>query len=207
MKDTRGERGFTLIELMMAMVVLAVGMLGGMVLILIGMQTNSRSKTDTVATVLDQEIIERFTTLKQYPKPTFVTVYDCALTGGNAHEANLGQGANPTGNGATLYTNATAPTTAQVGDVDWTQPVPTLATATQQGYAMEYQTCSGDIYEIRWNVMDLTPATPPAGSSGRLSALTVSARPKSAVTATTAGAQNRAVLFAFPVTLHSLIED
>jgi prepilin-type N-terminal cleavage/methylation domain-containing protein len=204
---TRRESGFTLVELMMAMVVLAIGMLGGMVLIVMGMQTNSRSKTDTASTVLDQEIIERFSTLKQYPQPTFVTIYDCALTGNNAHEANLGQGAGPTGNGATLYTTTTAPTTAQVGDIDWTQPVPVLATATQQGYAMEYQTCSGDIYELRWNVMDMTPATPPAGSSGRLSLLTVSARPTSAVTATTAGAQNRAVLFAIPVTLRSLIEN
>jgi prepilin-type N-terminal cleavage/methylation domain-containing protein len=206
-KSIPGEGGFTLVELMVAIMILAIGMLGSIALIVMGMQTNSRSKTDTVATVLDQEIIERFSTLKQYPQPTFVTIYDCALTGANAHKANLGQGPSPTGSGATLYTTSTALTTAQVGDVDWSQAAPALATATTQGYAMEYQTCSGDIYEVRWNVMNLTPATPPAGSSGRLSLLTVSARPTTAVLATAAGAQNRAVVYAFPVTLRSLIED
>jgi prepilin-type N-terminal cleavage/methylation domain-containing protein len=203
------EAGMTLVELMIAITVLAIGMLGTMGMIVMGMQTDSRSKTDTTATVLDQEIIEGFSTLKQYPQPTFVTIYDCALSagGGNTHQANLGQGALPAGSGATLYTAGNAPSAAQVGDVDWTQPVPTLATSATQGYAMEYQTCSGDIYEVRWNVMDLTPATPPAGSSNRLSLLTVSARPRSAVTANAGGSQSRAVLYAWPVTLRALIED
>lgn len=201
------QLGFTLIELMIAVSVLGIGMLGAMVLMLMGMQTNSRNKTDTTATVLDQEIIELYSTLKVYPQPTFVNINDCATTAASVHEADLGQGPRPTGNGAVLYTAATAPTTAQVGDVDWTQAAPTLATATQPGYAMEYQTCTGDIYEVRWNVMNLTPATPPAGSSGRLSLLTVSARQKSALTATAGGAQNRAVLFALPVTLRSMIEQ
>jgi prepilin-type N-terminal cleavage/methylation domain-containing protein len=202
-----GEGGFSLPELMIAISVLAIGMLGSMEMMVMGMQTNSRNKTDTTATMLDQEIIEEYSTLKNYPKPTFVNIYDCALNGTNVHEADLGQGASPTGNGAVLYTTSTALTTAQVGDIDWTQPVPTLATSSTAGYAMEYQTCSGDIYEVRWNVMDMTPAAPPAGSSGHLSLLTVSARPKSAVTATTAGSANQAVLFAVPVTLRTLIEN
>jgi prepilin-type N-terminal cleavage/methylation domain-containing protein len=210
-KDTASrESGMTLIELMIAITVLAIGMLGTMGMIVLGMQTDSRSKTDTTATVLDQEIIEGFSTLKQYPNPTFVTIADCALNGNNTHQASLAKGPLGTGNGATLYTAGSAPTTAQVGDIDWTQPVPVLATAAAQGYAMEYQTCSGDIYEVRWNVMDQTPAGfPPAGGSGsvRLSLLTVSARPRSAVAADTAGTQNRAVLYGWPVTLRALIEQ
>ena len=199
------EGGFTLIELMIAISVLAVGMLGAMTMMLMGMQTNSRSKTDTTATVLDQEVIELYSTLKTYPVPAAtVNIYDCALTGNNVHEAGLGKALSP-GAGATLYTSASAPSTAQIGDIDWSLPVPTLATTTVPGYAMEYQTCSGDIYEVRWNITDLTPAAPPAGSSGHLTLLTVSSRPKSAVDATTAGAQNRAILFAFPVTLRSLL--
>ena len=199
--------GFTLLELMIAIAVLGIGLLGAMGMILAGMQTNSRNNRDSTATVLDQEVIELYSTLKNYPKPTFVVINDCALAGGNAHEADLGQGPNPLGNGATLYTAATAPTAAQVGDIDWTQPAPALATAVNPGYDMQYQTCGGDVYEVRWNVMDMTPAVPPAGSSGRLSLLTVSARPLSMATATAAGAQNQAVLFAIPVTLRSLIEN
>ena len=203
--STRGAGGFTLIELMIAMSVLAIGMLSAMALMLMGMQMNSASKTDTTATVLDQEIIELYSTLKTYPLPGTVNIYDCALNGNNIHVADLGKGAAPNGNGAVLYTAATAPTTAQKGDIDWSQPVGTLATTTVPGYAMEYQTCSGDIYEVRWNVMDLTPATPPAGSSGRLTLLTVSARQRSALVATSAGAQNREILFALPVTLRSML--
>jgi prepilin-type N-terminal cleavage/methylation domain-containing protein len=203
-KNPFRQRGFTLMELMAAIAVLAIGLLGTMALMLTGMQTNSASRTDTTATVLDQEIIEFYSTLKNYPLPGTVNIYDCALNGTNFHQANLGKAVNP-GNGATLYTAASAPTTAQVSDVDWTQPVTTLATTVVPGYAMEYQTCSGDIYEVRWNVMDLTPAAPPAGSSGHLTMLTVSARQKSAVVATAAGASNRAVLFAVPVTLRSML--
>lgn len=205
-RDRARQVGFTLIEMMIAIAVLGIGMLGTIILLTMGMQSDSRNKSDTTATVLDQEIIEFYSTLKTYPQPTFVTITDCAVTN-NTHEADLGQGAAPTGNGAVLFTTATAPTTAQVGDIDWTQAVPTLATPTQPGYAMEYQTCSGDIYEVRWNVMNLTPAAPPAGSSGRLSLLTVSARQRSAVIATANGAQNQAVLYAIPVTLRSMIAN
>ena len=205
-RGTRGETGFTLIELMIAIAVLGVGMLGAMGLMLLGMQTNSANKTDTTATVLDQEVIELYSTLKTYPTPTFVNIYDCALNGNNIHEADLGQAVSP-GNGATLYTAGTAPSAAQIGDINWTVAAPALATGASAGYAMEYRTCSGDIYEVRWNVMDLTPAVPPVGSKGRLSLLTVSARQRSAVLATTGGAKNRAVLYAIPVTLRSLIED
>jgi prepilin-type N-terminal cleavage/methylation domain-containing protein len=204
-KNGYAAGGFTLIELMIAISVLAIGMLGAMTLMLMAMQSNSASKTDTTATVLDQEIIELYSTLKNYPLPGTVQIYDCALTGNNFHLGDLGKGAAPNGNGAVLYTAGTAPSTAQIGDVDWSQPVTTLATTTAPGYAMEYQTCSGDIYQVRWNVLDLTPAVPPAGSNGRLTLLTVSARQKSAVVATAAGAQNRAVLFALPTTLRSML--
>ncbi len=200
------EGGFTLVELMVAIAVLAIGMLGGMAMIVMGMQTNYRGKTDTAATMLDQEIIEKFATLKNYPKPTTINITDCAVAGASTHLADIGQAASP-GNGAVLYTAGTAPTTSQIGDVDWTQATPTLATTTTAGYGMRYQICSGDIYEVRWNITNLTPAVPPAGSSGRLSLLTVSARPVSAVVATAAGAANQAVLYARPVTLRSLIED
>src|SRR6266567_4650621 len=179
----QSESGFTLVELMFAIAVLAIGMLGAMGLLMIGMQTDSRSKTDTTATVLDQEVIEFYSTLKAYPTGTFITINDCGLAGANAHEADLTQGAQPAGNGATLLAS---------GDIDWTLAAPTLATATTPGYAMDYTTCSGDIYEVRWNVTSLNPATPPVGSSNRLSLLTVSARPRSAVVATAAGAQNQA---------------
>src|SRR5713101_4198381 len=150
-----GERGMSLLELVIAMVVLTVGMLGSMIMILTGMQSNSRNKTDNAATVLDQEILEMFATLNNYPKSGYVRIYDCALSGGSAnqHRASLSQGTFSAsgGNGAPLNS---------AGDIDWTQSTPTLATSTTQGYAMRYQTCSGDIYEVRWNIMDANQSLP-----------------------------------------------
>src|SRR5216683_1215534 len=181
--------GMTLIELMIAMTVLAIGLPACMMMILVGMQTNSRNKTDTTATILDQEIVEKFATLKQYPKPTFVAIYDCALSGGsaNVHNASLGAGVAPAGSGAALYTGASA---SEVGNIDWTQAVPALATSAAQGYAMESQTCSGDIYEVRWNVMEISP-----NPNSRISQLTVSARE------TAAAGSKLGMLFAPPTTL------
>jgi prepilin-type N-terminal cleavage/methylation domain-containing protein len=195
------ESGMSLIELLIAMAVLSVGMLGAMILLVMAMKTNTRSKTDTAATVLDQEILEKFATLKNYPKPLTVTINDCALSAANAHLASLGQGPAPTGSGATLYTTSTAPTPDKVGDIDWSQPSPTLGTSTTPGYAMRYQTCSGNIYEVRWNVMEVSP-----NPNSRISLLTVSSEQIAAVRQGAATASD-AILFARPTTLRTLIEN
>ena len=182
----------SIIELLIGMTVLTVGMLGSMIMVISGMQSNFRSKSDTSAVVLDQEILEKFATLKNYPKTGTANIYDCALTGSNLHLASLVQAANP-GAGAILYSAGTAPTPAQVGDVDWTQPSPTLATDTTAGYAMQYRTCNNDLYEVRWNIMEVSP-----NPTSRISLLTVSSRPLSA--------QSRG-LFVVPTTLRTLIEN
>jgi Tfp pilus assembly protein PilV len=192
-----------LIELVIAMTVLTVGLLGSMIMIVTAMESNQRNKTDNASTILDQELLEEFATLNNYPKPGSVTITDCATSVGNAnqHFASLGQGTFASGgNGAVLYTTSTAPMASNVGDVDWTQSTPTLATSTTAGYAMMYQTCGGDIYEVRWNIMDAN-ATLPAGTVSRLSLLTVSARQ----TGIKGGAN--AMLFAQPKTLRTLIES
>jgi prepilin-type N-terminal cleavage/methylation domain-containing protein len=192
----RGERGMSLIELLIAMSVLTVGMLGSMIMILVGMQSNTRNKTDSTAVVLDQEILEMFATLNNYPKTGAVAIFDCGLTAGaaNQHNAALVQGAAPAGNGAVVYTAATAPLPSQVGEIDWTQPTPTLATSGVTGYAMRYQACNGDTYEVRWNVMQVNP-------NSRDSLLTVSSRQL------TAQGSSSAMLFSNPTTLRTLIEN
>jgi Tfp pilus assembly protein PilV len=194
--------GMGLIELMIAMTVLTVGMLGSMVMIVVGMESNTRNKRDNSATILDQEILETFGTLKNYPKSGTVTINDCALMGSsaNAHLASISttSGSYPTGTGAALV--ATGSVSQNVGDIDWTQATPTLATSTVAGYAMMYQTCGGEIYEVRWNVMDAN-STIPAGSVSRISLLTVSSR----LTGNANG--KNGMLFAPPTTLRTLIES
>jgi prepilin-type N-terminal cleavage/methylation domain-containing protein len=188
-----GESGMTLVELLVAMAVLAVGMLGSMLLMVAGMQTNTRNRTDTTGAVLDQVVIEEFATLKNYPKTGTVNINDCSTGSGNLHLASVVQAAGPNGAGATLDA---------AGNVDWTQAAPTLATSTTAGYAMRYRTCSGDIYEVRWNVMEVNP-----NPNSRISLLTVSSRQIAAQAAQTAGAANQGVLYARPTTLRTLIEN
>jgi len=184
--------GMSLLELMVAMGVLAVGMLGATGMILAGVQANSRNKTDTAAVVLDQQILEQFATLNNYPKAGTVTIADCGLIGANSHLASLT--ATVAGAGATLYTAGTAPIPGQIGDIDWTQPTPPLATAATAGYAMQYRTCNGDLYEVRWNVMLVN------GGTSNLSLLTVSSRQ-------VAAANTRAsILFSNPTTLRTMID-
>jgi prepilin-type N-terminal cleavage/methylation domain-containing protein len=189
------DLGMSLIELIIAMAVLSIGMLGAMTLMVVGMSNNANSKTDTAATILDQQILEEFATLKNYPKNSTVTITDCALTGSNTHLASLFQAASP-GNGATLYTSATAPMPSLIGAVNWSVAAPTLATSGASGYAMHYKTCNGDMYEVRWNVTEL---------NNRLSLLTVSSQQLSGVNVGSNGAKN-ALLHARPTSLKTLIE-
>jgi Tfp pilus assembly protein PilV len=190
--------GMGLIELMIAMTILTVGMLGSMIMILTGMESNTRNKRDNAATILDQEILETFATLKNYPQTGFVNIYDCA-TSSNYHQASIVQGTFAAGGaGASLVTTGSA--SQNVGDIDWTQATPTLATTSVTGYAMMYQTCGGEIYEVRWNVMDANSSIP-SGTASRLSLLTVSAR----LTANANG--KNGMLFAPPTTLRTIIES
>ena len=195
-RASRRQRGMSLLELLIAMTVLAVGMLGSVVMILAGVQSNSRNNNDSSAVVLDQEILEMFATYKNYPTSGFVAINDCGVGAASVHNANVVQAAGPLGAGATLYTAATAPLPSNVGDIDWTQPTPVLATSAVTGYAMDYQTCNGDTYEVRWNVMEVSP-----NPSSRISLLTVSSRQVSA------GATHNATLYATPTTLKTMIEN
>ena len=186
--------GMTLLELMIAMSVLAVGMLGATGMILAGVQANSRNKTDTAAVVLDQQILEQFATLNNFPKTGTVTIADCGLIAGGADSHFAALTATTAGAGATVYTAATAPLPSQVGDIDWTQASPVLATSATPGYAMRYRTCNGDLYEVRWNVMLVN------GGNSNLSLLTVSSRQLAAANT------RAAILFSNPTTLRTMID-
>ncbi|GEM_PF-2450025 len=188
-----GERGMTLLELLIAMAVLAIGMTGAMGMVLAGIQSDARNKNDTAAVVLDQEILEQFAAYQNYPQVgQALTIADCSTGAARTHQAAVGAGAAPAGSGATLYTAGTAPFPANVGDIDWTAAAPVLATAGTVGYAMDYQTCNGDIYEVRWNVMLVD-------AQSNTAQLTVSARQLSA------GGSRIPMLFSIPTTIRTII--
>src|SRR5438552_18432468 len=75
----KSEQGMTLIELLIAMAIMAVGMAGVLVMITSAIATNSRNRNDSTGTMLAQMVIEQITaqasTLSNSPQIT-----DCGGT-------------------------------------------------------------------------------------------------------------------------------
>lgn len=121
--------GFSLIELMIAMVVLAVGLLAGLGMIVAAIATNAGPKTNTAAAALAESVLEKIMAVQLNADgtsaPTSLT--DCA---GNSFTINTtpGPGSSP--------------------PISFQQtPVP--------GYSMQYVNCAagqGLTYDIRWTI-------------------------------------------------------
>jgi len=170
----------SLIELMIAMVVLAIG-LGGITILLTGsIASNNKNNHDTTATLLAQMVLEQISAQHVY-SVTPITITDCA---GTAHTIETDPGAVGTGSGANLKAD---------GTIDFTQAYGGITA----GYAMRYVDCStaGGIqttYEVRWNVMSVSTNT-----TSRM--ITAAARPASSNVSQFGG-----VFFALPVNLRSI---
>ena len=141
------ERGMSLIELMVAMLVLAIGLAGVTTLLVTAIATNNKSSKDTTATLLAQMVVEQISAQHVY-NPGLIAVTDCA---GNALSIDVAPGAVGTGNGANLTANKT---------IDFTQAYANVTA----NYAMKYVDCSsaGGIqttYDVRWNVMSVSTNT------------------------------------------------
>jgi prepilin-type N-terminal cleavage/methylation domain-containing protein len=143
------QDGMTLIELMIALAILAIG-LGALINVLvISLETDNRNSKDTSSTLLAQMVIEQISA--QHPNSNAnISITDCA---GNALTIATAGGASPSGTGATLVTNSAS---AGYGGIDQTQPYANITT----NYAMKYVDCGGTgntgaptIYDVRWNVM------------------------------------------------------
>ena len=133
----KNVKGFTLIELTVAMFVLTVGVLGGMVMILLGMTRDNTNRMDTTATNAAQAVLEVMAAVPANATPP-LTVTDCLnnvlplTTAGSAG-----------GTGATLAPN---------GDVDFTQPA-------VANYQINYTVCGTNgltvAYDVRWRITTL----------------------------------------------------
>jgi len=174
------ETGMSLIELMISMLILAVGIGGITILITGAIGSNNRNSQDTTATLLAQMIIEQITS-ESATSNVALTITDCA---GNNWTVTTTSGASPNGSGATLLSS---------GNIDFTQAYAGLQTS---GYAMQYVVCpSGGTqvtYEVRWNVMSVSTS-----AASRM--ITAAARP---LRSNTGQLGNQ--FFALPVTLHSI---
>jgi type IV pilus modification protein PilV len=175
------QQGSTLIELLIAMLVLATGMAGVTTLLVTAIASNNRNGKDTTATLLAQKVIEEISAQNVY-NDTVVTTTDCA---GNSYTFATDPGAAPGGAGANLKSD---------GTIDFTQSYANVTA----GYAMRYVDCATGggaqiTYDVRWNVMNLSATN----TTSRL--ITAAARPLSSNVNQLGG-----FYFALPVTLRGV---
>jgi Tfp pilus assembly protein PilV len=182
MKTRKGQRGMTMIELMIALTVLMVGLAALMALIATAIATNNRNKLDTGGTFAAQAILE---TIAAQPAGTQVSMTDCA---GNAITVYTAGAAGPNGAGAALASN---------GSIDFANQA---QSSVPSGYGANFVGCgtadSQVIYDVRWNVLTIA-----SGTGYNESLITVGA-------AQTAVAKNKSqaggARFALPVTLRTI---
>jgi type IV pilus modification protein PilV len=142
--------GFSLIELLIAMLVLTVGMLGGMCVIALAVASNANAKFDTGAVSLAQSTMDRIVVISiTATGPQLVTnMTDC---NGTPHTINTTIVNNqPTG----------APTTTISGIANGAQAID-FTQAPVTGYRMLYTLCAAggsgylghsQTYDVRWNI-------------------------------------------------------
>jgi prepilin-type N-terminal cleavage/methylation domain-containing protein len=135
---SKNARGFTLVELTVAMFVLTVGVLGGMIMILLGMTRDNTSRLDTTATNAAQAVLEAISAVPANID-TPLPVTDCANNTFTVTTA----GATGNGTGATLLAN---------GDVDF-------QSAAVTNYQINYTVCNTNglqtVYDVRWHITTL----------------------------------------------------
>jgi Tfp pilus assembly protein PilV len=176
------ERGALLIELMIAMLVLATGLGALTTLIATCMATDNRNSKDTSATLLAQKVVEELSA-QNTNSPNAVILTDCA--GNTWTIPSTGGAPAPSGQGAALATSASSP---YYGGIDFTQSIGSVPA----GFSMQYVDCNANgtqtTYDVRWNVMTVT------ASSTRL--ITASARQL--------GSTGGGLRYAIPVTLRTV---
>jgi prepilin-type N-terminal cleavage/methylation domain-containing protein len=141
-KNRGRQSGMSMVELLVAMLVLVVGMMGSMILVRTAIVNNNRNKLDTASTALAQMVLEQITS-RPATTNTNIIINDCA---------GVPRTINPNVGGATLITNG-----FNQGNIDFSQDL----AAVPAGYAMQYITCGPAqvTYEIRWNVTAMTGFT------------------------------------------------
>ena len=121
----------TLVELMIAMVVLLVALVGSMSLVAIAIGGNGRSRQQSNSTTFTQMVTEKIASINA-TSTTALTLTDCA---GNSFNVSTAPG------GATLLSS---------GAVDFTQSPPPA------NYSMQYVECGTSgrtaTYDVRWNI-------------------------------------------------------
>jgi len=169
------QRGMSLIELMIASLVLTVGVLGCATLLPLAIGTNSKNRQQSNSTVIAQMTMEKITSASAGGAAT-LTITDCASTGNTINITG-----SVAGTGGTLLST---------GSIDFSQALG--SSGAPAGYYMSYTSCGTagrqSVYDVRWNVQ--TP-------SSYVKLVTVSAKLK--------GSGTNQTLFSLPVTIRSMV--
>ena len=132
---SRRQGGMTLLELLIAMVVLAVGVIGSMALVLRAIGGDAASKQTSNATVLAQMVTERIMAVPA-SNPVLATITDCVNTVSN------------------VSTSPGGPAVTASGSIDLTQ-------AKIVNYSLLYTDCDTlgrqAVYDVRWNITQISP--------------------------------------------------
>jgi type II secretory pathway pseudopilin PulG len=144
-KKRNPESGMTLIELMIASVVLIFGMLSVMGLLMLAIGNNGRSKIDSTATMLSQAVLEQISAKLVGGGPGSITDNNNCNGTGNTWTIAYGQG------GANLAG----------GKIDF---VNQAQGAVPASYFMNYVECNITnnqkmTYDVRWNIQALGTTT------------------------------------------------
>ena len=154
-KTPKMSRGFSLIEVTIAMAVLAVGLLGGIAVIAVANANDARSKLHSTTIMAAQSTMEKIVAIPKGAANTQTTLTDCGGTSHTIETAVVAPGAGPA-----LITSG-----AFAGGMDFSQP-------TVPNYSMVYVNCStgGNVgYDVRWRI--------DPGSTPGTQMVTVSAKP------------------------------
>jgi type IV pilus assembly protein PilV len=134
---SREQTGTTLIELMIAMVVLAIGILGSMALVARAIEGDAASKQRSNSTVLAQMVTERIMAVPAQ-NSQILTIADCTNTVSN------------------VSTSTGGPSLTASGDVDFTTPL--IA-----NFNLSYTDCDTlgrqATYDVRWNIQAIPNST------------------------------------------------
>jgi prepilin-type N-terminal cleavage/methylation domain-containing protein len=136
------QKGFSMIELLIAMFILTIGLLGGMLIMLAAMATNSRNRMDSTAVALAQSTLDRIIVLSISDPNQQTIMTDCL---GNQTTMNTNVGGSP-------LASFNGIGNAGVSNIDFSQPP-------VAGYQMLYAVCAvgapdsnPQYYDVRWTI-------------------------------------------------------
>jgi prepilin-type N-terminal cleavage/methylation domain-containing protein len=193
LRKNKKDDGFTLIEVLIAIVILAIGLAGLLPMILVAVNNNTGTRQDSQAVMLAQMVAEQITSRPAGSNATFA-VTDCRPT-------SLGGAQNFTVNSAAGGANVSTGGTFPAGTIDFSQ----AAGVVPVGYQMTFFACgdTGGVdasdnsqvpFDVRWNV----------SVTNGMKLVTVAARRSGAGTKM-AGNGLQTLLFQQPVTLRTIV--